>query len=83
MTTSTATTCVPEVEVIQTLNLHKAPVNEQVIETHRYKSDDEPSNGFSSYEFFLFKLHNDPLLGFAKPNFIWAAFVYRQTEANQ
>ena len=73
----------PEVEKIQTLNLHKAPVNEEVIKKHRDKRNNEPRNRLSGYEFFLFKLHNYPLLVFTKPNFIRAVFVYRQTEANQ
>jgi len=54
VTTTTATTGRPEIEEIQALNLHEAPVDEEVVETHYDKRNDEPRDGLNGYELSLF-----------------------------
>ena len=69
MTTTTATTGRPEIEEIQALNLHEAPVDEEVVETHYDKRNEEPRDGFGSYKLFLlFHFQNFPPLRFINSN---------------
>ena len=54
LVTTTAGTGRPEIEEIQALNLHEAPVDEEVIGAHHDERNEEPCDRFDGYELFLF-----------------------------
>ena len=47
----------PQVEEIQSLNLHESPVNQEIITEHDNRREDEMGNGFRSYKWSSFILN--------------------------
>jgi hypothetical protein len=57
MASCSRTSALPQVEEIQSLNLHERPVNQKVISEHDDQREDEMGNGFRGYKWSSFILN--------------------------